>query len=395
MNIIDKRHDLVAFRAAIREWLEKVVPSAETVDRISRTDGEEYERFQRWWMQELDKVGLATPHWPEGQGGAGLGLRHQIVIADEMARAGAPKASMFVVSLNHVPATLFAWGTPEQRAKYLPGVAKGDVWCQGFSEPGAGSDLASLRTRAERSGDEYIINGQKVWSSHSRRAKYCILLARTNAQVKKHAGISFFIMNMRAPGVEVRPIRQANGLSEFSELFLTDVRIPLADRVGEENHGWQVAQSTLASERGLISFSEAEQLRYRLEKVYQQAVETDQAWLRDAQYRREFMRHFARLQAVRRLIRKMLAAHERGDSASPLVPSVIKIAITQFMQDFNRFLTRIQGVQGQLLEPDGASGVSGNPMFRFVESYGRTIAAGTNEIQRNIIAERALGMPRT
>jgi alkylation response protein AidB-like acyl-CoA dehydrogenase len=191
---------------------------------MARAPSEEYIAFQRWWMAERSKVGLAIPHWPKNYGGAGLS--QLIAVADEMARADAPQSRMFTISLIHMPGTLLPHGTEAQKRRYLAGVANGEVWCQGFSETNSGSDLASLRCRAVRDGDHYVINGQKIWSSNSMYADYCLLLTRTDPNAQKHRGITYFIMDMRSPGVEVRPIRQANGRAEFGELFLTDVRIP-------------------------------------------------------------------------------------------------------------------------------------------------------------------------
>ena len=225
MTILDAQHDLPAFRLAIRDWLAEVLPP-DWKARMVRASSEEYVAFQRWWMAERSKVGLAIPHWPKEYGGAGLTLRHLVAIADEMARVDAPQARIFTISLIHMPGTLLPHGTEEQKRRYLPGVAKGELWCQGFSEPNSGSDLASLRTRAVRDGDHYVINGQKIWSSSSMYADHCLLLTRTDPTAQKHRGITYFIMDMHAPGVEVRPIRQANGRSEFGELFLTDVRFP-------------------------------------------------------------------------------------------------------------------------------------------------------------------------
>jgi hypothetical protein len=242
-EILAKKNDLVAFRAAIRDWLKKVCPSADFIDEMEEAAGKDYakyEKYQRDWMAELTKVGLAVPHWPEEYGGASLSLKHLVIVSDEMARAGAPRLNMYVISLNHIPATLLAWANDKQKAKYLPGVSKeGTPWCQGFSEPGAGSDLASLRTKAELVGNEYVINGQKIWSSQSKHAQHCILLARTDTNVKKQAGITYFLMDMKAPGVEVRPIKQSTGRAEFSELFLTDVRIPIEDRLHPGVRGWR------------------------------------------------------------------------------------------------------------------------------------------------------------
>ena len=399
-EILAKKNDLVAFRAAIRDWLKKVCPSADFIDEMEEAAGKDYakyEKYQRDWMAELTKVGLAVPHWPEEYGGASLSLKHLVIVSDEMARAGAPRLNMYVISLNHIPATLLAWANDKQKAKYLPGVSKeGTPWCQGFSEPGAGSDLASLRTKAELVGNEYVINGQKIWSSQSKHAQHCILLARTDTNVKKQAGITYFLMDMKAPGVEVRPIKQSTGRAEFSELFLTDVRIPVEDRLGEENKGWSVAATTLASERGILAFEDGERFRYRLESFYQKALEEDAPWLKDDQHRREFMRILSRLQAVRGLIRELLQNNERDPNNKSISPSIIKFAETSLEQGFFEFQTRVKGAQGQYMEtgPAGKGEVPGNPLLEYVDSFGRTIAGGTNEIMLNMISERGLGMPK-
>jgi alkylation response protein AidB-like acyl-CoA dehydrogenase len=397
--ILAKKGDLDEFRAAIRAWLKEVLPSAAELERQVDLAGRDYagfEKFQKWWMEELRKVGLWTAHWPIAAGGAGLSLRHQIVIAEEMARAGAPRRNMFTISLTHIPATLVPFGSKHQIETYVVGAARGEVWCQGFSEPGAGSDLASLRTKAERVGDHYVINGQKIWSSQSMHAGYCILLARTNSRAKKHAGISYFVMDMKAPGVEVRPIRQANDRAEFSELFLTDVKIPAEDLVGGENNGWKVAQATLASERGVIAFEEVERTRYNLEGVLRSAVAARAAWLEDSQLRREFARHLATLQGLRRLLRELLEKNQRDPQSPTVLPSVIKVVHSQLNQAVANLLLRIRGVEGQYFvpEPSEADGIPGNPMHAYLRSFAGTIAGGTNEIQRNIISERGLGMPR-
>ena len=392
MSILEQQHDLPAFRHAIRDWLARVVPS-DWKARMVKASNEEYIAFQRWWMAERAKVGLAIPHWPTEYGGAGLNLQHLVAIADEMARADAPTARMFTISLIHLPGTLFPHGNEAQKRKYLSGVAEGVVWCQGFSEPNSGSDLASLRTRAVRDGDHYVVNGQKIWSSYSMYADYCILLTRTDPNAQKHRGITYFIMDMRSPGVEVRPIRQANGRSEFGELFLTDVRIPAENMIGQENNGWLVAQATLASERGVIAFEGAERQRYEVESFYRKSLEADAAWLRDDQLRREFVGFLAEMQAGRRLLRRVMEENERPNASASVLPSIVKVSGTQLRQRITSFMVRIAGIDGQQFATL-AEEPFGSPMFEFLGSFTGTIAGGTNEIMRNIIAERGLGMPR-
>ena len=393
LRILDKLGDEQAYREAIREWLDDVKRRFATLKAESDPS---YYDTQQWWMAERSKVGLATPHWPKEYGGVDLSLENQVILAEEMARGDAPPMGMFVVSLNHIPHTLMAWGTEEQKKKYLPQVAKGQVWCQGFSEPGAGSDLASLRTRAVRDGDHYVVNGQKIWSSMSMWASHCILLARTDPDAQKHAGISYFLMDMKAPGVEVRPIKQSNTESEFAELFLTDVRIPASEMVGAEGQGWKVSQSTLSAERGVLSFEGGERLRYEVERFLASAVREDAAWLRDAGMRREFMRLFGEVQACRRFYRKLLKeTREHSPMLAATVPQ-IKIINTVLRKEYSAFATRAQGLEGQfMVEEKLVRGVEGSqPLFNYISSFAGTIAGGSNEIMRNILSERILGMPK-
>ncbi len=389
--ILSKSGDLVAFRDAIRGWLTKTVPAG-WAEKCADDEGQFIE-LQRWWMSERRRVGLATAHWPVAAGGAGLGLVHQIIIADEFARAKAPLSTLYAISLNHVPGTLLTWGTPEQR-KYLRDIAnQGTVWCQGFSEPGAGSDLAALRTKAQRQGDRYIVNGHKVWSSESIWADWCILLARTGPETPKHAGISFFLMNMKSPGVEVRPIRQINHRSEFAEIFLNDVEIPVENRVGGEGDGWKVCQSTLSSERGVLAFEFIERARYAFEQLHAEAVRSDAPWLRDAQLRREFVSVILDLQVNRRLIRKLLRDAQEELSGPNMLASYIKLHGTTLRQKAGSLFTRIAGLEGQMALL-GFEDFYYPPMFTYLSSFAWTIAAGSNEIMRNMIAERGLGLPK-
>jgi len=384
--IVRKEASLGEFRRTVRQWLEANWPGDPASPRPARAD-----ELQRWWFLRLRDGGLAIPHWPSEYGGQDLSLAHRIVVAEETARADAPALPMYVISLNHIPVTFLRWGTPEQRRKYLPGIADGDIWCQGFSEPNAGSDLVSLRTRADRSGDVYVVNGQKIWSSYSMHAKYCILLARTDRNSKRHAGISYFVLDMKAPGVEVRPILQANGKATFAEIFLTDVEVPASDLLGEEGFGWKVAQTTLSAERGVLSVEGIERLRYRLEAAYRQAAAAADGWLSDAEHVRRFLDLFARMLSVRRSLRALLAHDAPADDR--ILPALIKISSTELVQDVAEFLVRAGGLREQTggeavdLQATGA-------MLDYISSFGSTIAAGTNEIMRNIIAERGMGMLR-
>ena len=386
--ILEAAENPAAFRQAVRAWL------VETMARraaLGADDGH-YER-QQWWMAERRKAGLATPHWPSAYGGVDLSLRNHVILAEEIARARAPALDMFIISLNHVPHTLIAWGSEAQKRKYLPGVAEGVVWCQGFSEPSAGSDLASLRTRAVRDGDHYVVNGQKIWSSYSMYAEHCILLARTGPEAPKHRGISYFLLDMKAPGVEVRPIRQATGEAEFAEIFLTDVRIPAEDLVGEENQGWAVAQTTPSAERGVLAFEIFERQRYEMEDVFASAVVRNAPWLSDAHMRREYLRLFGEMQACRRLLRRLLREVETASPEAAATVVHAKVIYTSLDKRIGEFMLRAQGLHAQICRP-AADQVTQTPMYNYLFAFGTTIAGGSNEIMRNLISERILGMPR-
>jgi len=393
---LDHVADIVAFRAAVAGWLRATVPP-DWQSRMTGASEDSYVEFQRWWFSQLKFAGLATPHWPESWGGAGLPLSHQIVIIEELARIGGPIAEMFVISLFHMPATLFENGTPAQCERYLSGVRdRGEIWCQGFSEPGAGSDLSSLRTRAERRGDVFVVNGQKVWSSFGMHADFCLLLARTNPTApKKNAGISYFILDMRAKGVTVRPIRQITGRSEFTEIFLDNVEIPAENLIGAENAGWQIAQSTLAAERGLLIFEIAERMAHALPRDYAALAARPDRPLEDAGLRRAFAKRFAELAAVRLLIRQMIETNEHGQD-SGLTAAVIKLYWAQLLQNYTGLMANAQGLAGQRAArlTLGTGHNSGNHLTDYLQSFSWTIAGGTNEIMRTLIAERILGLPR-
>lgn len=392
--IIDLKDDVAAFRSAIRDWISDTLPK-DWAARADQGTEDEAVDYQRWWFGELAKQGLAVPHWPAAYGGVDLGISGQMIVADEMARAGAPSLSVYVVTLNHLPGTLIPCGTDAQRAQYLPPASRGAIWCQGFSEPGAGSDLAALRCRAVRDGDHYVINGQKIWSSMSRYATHCLLLVRTDPDARKHAGISYLIMDMATPGLEVRPIEQIDGQSDFSELFLTDVRVPVANLIGAENDGWQVAQATLASERGVLAFEAGERRRHLMEDYYREAVAADAEWLRDDELRRQFMTLLADLQASRRLIRQLLHDHENGEAHAntAMMSARIKLFQTTLIQKIGDLVARIDGLEGHVRQPfHSQRRFSG--MFDYINSFAWTISGGANEIMRNLISERGLMLPR-
>lgn len=388
--------DPVAFRAEVRAWLASKTAGWQSV--MTDVDEEAYAEFQRQWFEELMKVGLATAHWPKEWGGIGMSIANQMIMYEEIARAEAPRPSMYTISLNHVPATLFAFGTQGQRDRYVTGVKeRGEVWCQGFSEPNAGSDLAALRTRAVRKGDVFVVNGQKIWSSMAMHARYCLLLARTDPEARKHAGISYFILDLDSPGVTRRAIRQATGRAEFCEIFLDDVEIPAESLIGEENKGWYVAQATLSAERGLMIFELTERLKHDMSDQLRRAREADAAWLRDDQQRRQFMKYYSQMLGLSALVHQMLEELQHNpEMGSSMTPVYMKLHYAQLIHAYTEFLLQVGGLEAQLHEPliFGTGQHSPNRMNDYIWSYAWTISGGSNEIIRNIIAERGLGLPR-
>lgn len=392
MTAISAQQDIESYRSQVRQWFKDQLP-ADWVARQTGCSDAEFAAFQRMWFQKLRAAGLAVPHWPKAWGGEDLPLAYQAVIYEEMARANGPRPVLYFIAMYHLASTLLSWGTQEQRERYLPAALNGEVWCQGFSEPNSGSDLASLRTRAERRGDKYIVNGQKVWSSLAHHADFCLLLARTDPNAAKHKGISYFLMDMKSPGVTVRQIRQASGQAEFCEIFLDNVEIPAENIIGEENAGWMVAQSTLSSERGLPIVELTERMRGYFSNLVELARTAGMQ--SDLQVRRELAQIHADIETCSLLVKSMLEKIIAGEHASE-DPLYIKIHYSQLLHRFTDLGVRLSGLESQCDRPylNGGGHETGFWMFDFINSYHWTIAGGTNEIIRNIIAERVLGLPR-
>jgi len=381
-----------SLRREVRSWLEQSTPSGWR-EAMTGTDQESFVRLQRDWFGKLAAAGYATPHWPEGWPGGGRSLAEQKVIFEEVARADAPRLILFFVALYHAACTLLECGSAGQRDRYLPGILAGEIWCQGFSEPNAGSDLASLKTRAERRGDRYIINGQKTWSTMAQYADRCLLLARTDKSGPPQAGLTYLLLDMRAPGVTVRPISQITGDDEFAEIFFDDVEIPVEERVGDEGAGWAVAQATLASERGLTLVELSQRMRYSLPLIAAEMRATGRA--DDAATRRELGHLIARVDATCALADRYLLKRISGEEA-PGDASIVKLYYARTLREFTSLGRRIAGLEGQYYRGfmRGATQETGNWTVDFMNSYNWSIAGGSDEIQRNIISERMLGMPR-
>ena len=375
-----------AFRTELRAWLDVEVPRHGAPPPPG--DWPARRAYDTAWQRKLYDAGYAGLQWPAAFGGRGLPVSQQLVYLEEYARANAPYISVNFVGMMHAGPTLIAEGTDEQRAFHLPRILRGEsVWCQGFSEPSAGSDLASLRTRAERNGDEYVVNGQKIWSTRAHVADYCELLVRTDPDAPKHKGITWLILDMHQPGVEVRPMRTIDGESHFCEVFLDDARVPVTNRVGEENDGWRVTNVTLRFERGTAFAQHIITLRSQLRALVELAQETS-AW-DDTSLRTQVGRCKAGIDALWRMTQMGIAEAERTGMPAP-TGSAVKLRYSELTQEIADLTLRTMG-------RDALAGVEGKPREAardYLWSLQYTIAAGTSQIQRNLIAERILGMPR-
>jgi alkylation response protein AidB-like acyl-CoA dehydrogenase len=381
----------------VQRWCEEHVPRSWRNDQTGVTD-EEFVRFQKWWLGELRQAAYAVPHWPAEWGG-GMPPAQQAVLYEELAAHDAPRLVLAFVAIHHAASTLLAAGTDAQRRRHLPAILDGEIWAQGFSEPEAGSDLASLRTTARREKDAYVVNGQKLWASWAKYADWCLLLARTDPQAPKRKGISYFLLDMRSPGVEVRPIRNALGETHFCEIFLDEVLIPADNLVGEENQGWRVASETLSAERGMTMLELAERLSHGGFKWLLETCAKPRhpfgPLLDDPVVADRLAGFETELSALSALCRRLVEGHEAG-SAGPADASIVKLYYSELLQRMMDFATEVAGVaaHARLDKPLSSGWESGAWMLDFLGSWEWTIPGGTSEIQRTIIGERALGLPR-
>ncbi|MER7733425.1 acyl-CoA dehydrogenase [Streptomyces erythrochromogenes] len=371
------------FRARLREWLLKALP--ELPARPSPDDWPGRRAYDLGWQRRLYEAGYAGLHWPVDAGGRGATPTQHLIFLEETERAGAPYVGANFVGLLHAGPTIAAEGTAAQRARWLPPVLRGDeVWCQGFSEPGAGSDLASLRTRAVRDGDDYVVTGSKIWTSHAEVADWCELLVRTDPGAPKHRGISWLAMPMDAPGVTVRPLRTLAGSTEFAEVFLDEVRVPVGNRVGAENDGWRVTMVTLSFERGTAFVGEVVACRRTLGELARTA-RANGRW-DDPVLRRRMGRLSGEFGALWRLTQWNVSESERSGGVPGIGGSVFKLAYSHARQELYDVAAEVLGASSLSLDEEW--------VLDRLSSLSYTIAAGTSQIQRNIVAERILGLPK-
>ena len=391
------------FRAEIRAWLEENLPPD-----FAELKGEARKQFNEQWVRKLYEGGWICASWPEEYGGKGLTTMQQVVLNEEFARAGAPlRADFFGDTL--VGPTILQWGTEEQKKEFLPKILKGEIsWCQGFSEPDAGSDLASLNARAELDGDEWVINGQKVWTTQAQYADYVFLLARTDPDAPKHAGISYLLVPMRQPGVEVRPIEQIDGSGEFNEVYFTNARCPKDNVVGGVNNGWKVAMTTLGFERGTSATTSHRRFQKELDDIV--GVARKNGRIADPRVRQHLAAAWSKVKIMEINGYRSLTNVLNGgkDPSAAALGATNKMFWSEYHRDVMNLAIDILGMDGQILTGKadeefvpgvgrrrGRSDYPVSPLqASFFFSRSETIWGGTAEIQRNIVGERVLGLPK-
>jgi len=375
-----------AFRAEARAWLEANVPTPEQLEGL-----DEIQAAKLWQKRKYD-AGWACIRWPEEYGGRGASPIEQVIWNQEEGRFSTP-GSVFGIGQGMAAPTLMAWASEEHKREHLPPLASGEhIWCQLFSEPAGGSDLAALRTRAEKDGDEWIVNGQKIWTSGAHYSDYGILVVRTDPTVPKHKGLSYFFLDMKSPGIDIRPIKQISGGANFNEVYFNDVRIPDDQRLGAVGQGWQVALTTLMNERmaigsggGGVGFRQLFDLASKVEIDGEPAI-------RDRNVRAKLATWYAQETGLKYTGYRALSALSRGDTPGP-ENSIGKLVGASKAQDMASFAMDLLELSGAVSDPSHAE-AHGMYQATFMGAPGGRIAGGSDEIMLNIISERVLGLPQ-
>ena len=383
-----------SFRAELRAWLAAHLTD-EFREKRTMTFPEKV-MVRRAWQKTLFEAGWIGIGWPKEYGGRGASLMDESIYNEEMARARAPVPAN-VIGLNMAGPTILAVGTQEQKTRYLSNILSGEeIWCQGFSEPNAGSDVASLQTRAVRQGDHFVVNGQKVWTSYGYVADFCILLVRTDFDVPKHKGLSYLIVDMKSSGVSARPLVQMTGEAEFAELFFEDVKVPVENLVGELNQGWMVALTTLMHERGTLSFSIIVTFEQRLQALIELSRGSTlhgEPALKDAQVRQRLARLYTDVKTFKLNTMRQVSSIGQGHLPGP-EGSLLKLQWSELNQRLVELAFDLQGPYSSLAPDSVDAPFEGRWQYEYLRARGNTIEAGTSEVQRNIVAERVLGLPR-
>jgi alkylation response protein AidB-like acyl-CoA dehydrogenase len=378
------------YRQKLRVWLEANVPK----ERPPKDQDAEF-AYRRAWQRQLYAGGLVGINWPQEYGGQGATLIQQAIYAQEMARARAPQPANGL-GISIVGPTLIHHGTEEQKKRYIPKILNADeIWCQGFSEPNSGSDLASLQTKAVLDGDDFVVNGQKIWTSMGQYADWCILLVRTDSNAPKHRGISFLLVDMHSPGITVRPLKQITGNSEFNETFFDNVRVPKQNLVGALNDGWRVAMTTLTYERGISSLATQVRIKQQLDAMVDYACTTRRnghTLSQDPVLRQSLAAAHIRVEIMLLNLYRGITSRLRGQAPGPEA-SLDKLYWSEMDKWMQELGMDLQGPYSQLMH-DSKHAIPGDWQYNFLRSRAGTIYSGTSEIQKNIIGERVLGLPK-
>ena len=382
------------FRQSLRAWLEKHLPEEYNPETFETLDEEARFRVQLAWQKKLHAAGWIGIHWPKEYGARGATVVEQAIYQQEMARVRAPGIAN-PLGISIVGPTLMHWGTEEQKKRYIPKILSAEeIWCQGYSEPGSGSDFASLQTRAVEDGDYFVVNGQKVWTSYAHKAQRCILVVRTDPNAPKHKGLSYLLVDVKSPGVTVRPLVQITGDSEFNEVFFEDVRVPKANIVGEKNQGWQVAVTTLMFER--VNFSVIYQLGPMLRRLGELAKRlrvNDHSAAEDPAVRQKLAQLTLEEQAIRLNGFRQLTRQLKGNPPGP-EGSIGKLAASELYLRIAHFATELLGPYSQMSLGENRGFDAGYWSQRALASRLYSIAGGTSEVMRNIVGDRVLALPK-
>lgn len=384
-----------AFRQEFRQWLEANLPAGWLEGkRELPQDPKERERFLRDWQRRLYEGGWAGIAWPKEYGGRGASLVEQCIYEEELVRVQAPPF-LNTIAFGMIGPTLIQVGTPEQKERFLPPMLRGEeIWCQGYSEPNAGSDLASLQTRAVNMGDHYVVNGQKIWTSYAHVADWCFLLCRTDPTVPKHKGLSVLLVDMKSPGIEVRPIVQMNGEANFNEVFFTDVKVPKENLVGQENDGWRVAVALLMHERrGTAASLRLKMEMDRLVEICRTRTRNGRPLIEDPVVRDRLARLYAEGEVARLLFYRGIHNILRKGAPGP-EGSADKLYSTEVSRRISSFALELLGEEGLYEHGEDGPADARLTQLSYFNSIMLSIAGGTSQIQRNIIAERVLRLPK-
>ncbi len=382
------------FRDEVRVWMEANVP-----DDLRGGRDEDLEPAERWqrgldWHQKLHEGGWVGLWWPEEYGGRGASLLEQAIFNEEMSRLGVSQG-VNLSGISLLGPTLMHWGTEAQKQRFLPKILPAEhIWCQGYSEPGSGSDLASIQTRAVEDGDQFVVNGQKVWTSWAQYSDWCFVLVRTDPDAPKHKGISYILVDMHSPGVTVRPLVQINGDAEFNEVFFEDVRVPKENLVGDLNQGWMVAITTLMFERvSSSSFYRFEKLLPQLHEVARRIELNGRPAIEDEAVRQQLAQFSIEAEAVKYNELRRLTRQLHGQPPGP-EGSFSKILASELNMRVVDFAMELLGPYAVLAKGSPFAVDQARWSYRMLSARGGTIAAGTNEILRGVIGERVLGLPK-